>query len=266
MFKKNFTLIELLIVAAIIGILASLLLPALSSARDAAKSASCQNTLRQLGVSIYMYSGDNDGYMAPSNHGYKGRITWDDYLAGYDGRPTFTYAQKAAATLQKTVYGDDFGAAYTCAADPGIRYYGGTNTNTSTRSYSMTYMYIGKDIGETSGYLKYKGIGGITNKGKPISRNISAMANTSGTIALVENQSVENLLGNGWQPTRYAKILYNNYNNGKLPHRNQRSNYLMVDGSVRKFDMLNTLIRTDGTSALADITSDISDTYWDAAR
>ena len=62
--------------------------------------------------------------MTPSNHGWKGRITWDDYLAGYDGRPSFTYAQKAAATLQKTVYGDDFGAAYTCAADPGIRYYG----------------------------------------------------------------------------------------------------------------------------------------------
>ena len=40
----------------------------------------------------------------------------------------------------------------------------------------------------------------------------------------------------------------------------------MVDGSVRKFNVLNTLVKSDGTSALSEINSDISDTYWDAAR
>ena len=63
------------------------------------------------------------------------------------------------------------------------------------------------------------------------------MANTSGTIALVENQSVENLLGNGWQPTRYAKILYNNYNNENCLIAIKDPIGLMVDGSIRKFDI-----------------------------
>ncbi|EDM25630.1 hypothetical protein LNTAR_25090 [Lentisphaera araneosa HTCC2155] len=264
--KSKFTLIELLVIVAIIGILASLLLPALSKARETAKSASCINTMKQLGISFIMFTDDNDSYMPTSNHGYEGRVTWDDHLAGYDGRESLSGAAKHGATFPKTIYGDDYAQAYTCASDPGIRYYGDGNTNTSTRSYSMTYMYIGGSIGETSGYLKYQGVGGKTNGGTPKSRKLSAMGNTSGTITLVENQHKKNLLGNGWQPTQYAQSYYNKYNNGKLPHLNSKSNYLMADGHVEKFNFLNTLIKTDGTSALAFINSDISDTYWDASR
>ena len=58
---KGFTLIELLVVIGIIAVLAAILLPALARAREAARSKSCTNNLKQLGMVLRMYSGENRG-------------------------------------------------------------------------------------------------------------------------------------------------------------------------------------------------------------
>jgi len=59
--RTGFTLIELLVVIATIALLLAILMPALRKAKDAARRISCGSRLKQWGMAIQMYTGDNDG-------------------------------------------------------------------------------------------------------------------------------------------------------------------------------------------------------------
>ena len=111
----SFTLIELLVVIAIIAILAAILLPALNSARERGRSASCINNLKQFGSAVLFYADANDDYIPPSQN--PDGNTWRYFLEkivypsqnGYTGGelflcPSFA-AWSAADTDRKYSYG-----------------------------------------------------------------------------------------------------------------------------------------------------------------
>lgn len=65
--RHSFTLVEMLVVITVILLLASLLMPALSSALDSASSLSCANNLKQTGFGYQMYATDNGGRIPKNN-------------------------------------------------------------------------------------------------------------------------------------------------------------------------------------------------------
>jgi len=79
--RKSFTLIELLVVIAIIAILAAMLLPALSKAREKARTIACLNILKQCGLSCVLYEDEQDGYLPQSDWVSDTRPQWTIQIA-----------------------------------------------------------------------------------------------------------------------------------------------------------------------------------------
>ena len=73
--RAAFTLVELLVVVAIIAILAALLLPALSAAKQKALRAACTSNSKQMGVGLNIYAGDSSDYL-PSTGWVSGGNPW----------------------------------------------------------------------------------------------------------------------------------------------------------------------------------------------
>jgi prepilin-type N-terminal cleavage/methylation domain-containing protein/prepilin-type processing-associated H-X9-DG protein len=65
---KGFTLLEMLVVVAIIALLAALLLPGLNRSKNRARQAACLNNLRQINLAVHMYADDSSDAFPPSTN------------------------------------------------------------------------------------------------------------------------------------------------------------------------------------------------------
>ena len=91
--RRGFTIVELLVVISIIALLAAILLPSLSRAREAARTIACASNMRQMHLVSILYVEDNDGWLPTPYWGWRQKI--DDYVDDPKGPDTIFYCPSA---------------------------------------------------------------------------------------------------------------------------------------------------------------------------
>ena len=89
--RSGFTLVELLVVVAIIALLISILLPSLSKAREAARAVGCSSNMKQFVIANQLYADEEDGYFVPIKTAHPSWTSWmyiDKFRAIMDWRPS----------------------------------------------------------------------------------------------------------------------------------------------------------------------------------
>ena len=198
--RRVFTLIELLIVIAIIAILASMLLPALRKAREKTQEIYCRNNMKQIGVGFAMYITDYDFFpkpgATPNNLPF-----WQHQMGSY-----LQYPVNDTATAAKELQTNYFYRVLYCPSDNAPLYPNSTLGGQKGLSYGINFQ-IGAAV-----------VGSVTYGCKP-----SKMKKPASTYVLMDSQIGPNLNYNVGNRIAYrhgggrtVNTLYGDFHTGSL--------------------------------------------------
>ena len=188
--RGGFTLVELLVVLAVIALLAALLLPALSKAKESARATQCLNQMRQLGMAVRLYADENGDTFPRSEHSAfaNGELPWERSIAPLLGSST-------------TAWTNLLTGLYHCPSDK----------RTTPWSYGLNVYY---ELGPDDDYT-----------GKPQTwRRLTQVPHPSATLLSAENNSsADHLMPEFWYSQADAVDLASTRHKG-------RANYTFADG------------------------------------